>query len=202
MTLSHVQPVYEPIFNHVMIDIETMSLSPHNALILSIGMVEFDPDPAAAPGIGVHELIIPDIVEQIALGREISLSTQKFWNEQSDEARDHWVNPVQSRVSVNTAVARVAAFCSNASRVWAQGPQFDLVNLVQLARQSGRNADLWHYRAPRDARTFTSEVAPNPSRICVEKVSDERLVEHEPISDCTSQIYRVWQHWTPKQLSL
>jgi hypothetical protein len=43
----------------MMIDIESMSLHPHRALILSIGLVEFDPCSTAGLQIGIKQLIVP-----------------------------------------------------------------------------------------------------------------------------------------------
>src|ERR1039457_4298520 len=84
---SRIDPVYAahhaPDFDDVMIDIETMSLHPHNALILSVGMIEFDPSGLynEGPGIsdlkiGARSLILPNIEQQLLMGREVSKSTQ------------------------------------------------------------------------------------------------------------------------------
>jgi hypothetical protein len=55
----------------VMIDIETMSLHPHKALILSIGMIEFSPSTEKAPYIGERSRLVLDIASQLLIGRHV-----------------------------------------------------------------------------------------------------------------------------------
>jgi hypothetical protein len=52
------EPEASTVFDDVMIDIETMSLHKHKALILSIGMIEFDPSGKHEHGPGVADLRI------------------------------------------------------------------------------------------------------------------------------------------------
>ncbi len=73
----------------VMIDIETLSTHPHNAVVLSVAAVSFELH-RAAPQIFDSRLCVLDIHEQIAEGREISYDAMKFWREQSPKARAHW----------------------------------------------------------------------------------------------------------------
>jgi hypothetical protein len=181
--------------DHVMIDIETLSLSKHNALILSIGMVEFDPDPIEGPRFGGQMLLLPDINRQLLLGREVSTSTQKFWRDQSEDASAHWVGYHGERVDLPSTMRWVKEFCATASRVWANGTQFDLSNLETLNEQLGPlgQKELWHYQKPRDMRTYCRETP--PTRLLR---SDDTLniagVPHEPIYDCMVQAWKVWAH--------
>lgn len=184
-----------PAYEHVMIDIETMSLSKHNALILSIGMIEFDPTLISGPLIGARSLILPNIEQQIALGREISKSTQKWWQDQKPEARAHWVDPMAERLSLGRICSDIRTFCAGASRVWANGTQFDLSNLEELNRQQSGEADLWHYQAPRDMRTFARETV-QTRLVPLGDALDIPGVPHEPVYDCIVQAHQVWSHWS------
>jgi hypothetical protein len=177
----------DKLFDDVMIDIESMSLHPHNALILSIGMIYFDPTAPDRPDFGSRLLIVPNHTRQMAIGRVVDASTQKFWAEQSQEARNHWEYPETTQTLERTA-GDVAHFLDGAKRVWANGIQFDLSNLVGLFGQMGAKVP-WHYRAPRDMRSICEETekkrfAPLP----------DGLIKHEPISDCIEQAYHVWEH--------
>lgn len=188
--------------NHMMIDIESMSLHPSNALILSIGMVRFDPwakdfnDCIASPG----RIIIPSIASQLLLGREVSRSTQEFWQKQKPEAADHW-RFGQHGDNLSAMCNAIAEETEGCQTIWANGILFDLGNVVNFYHQVSGEAPPWHYRAPRDMRTFCEETpvtrgpmvdgesTPHP----LERFPN--LIDHEPISDCIKQIYRVWEHW-------
>ena len=183
-------------FDHVMIDIETMSLHPNNALILSIGMIEFDPvQTEAGLVIGAKDLILPSLEQQLLLGREVSKGTQKFWREQRPEASNHWTRE-GGRTNLAAVCRTVEMFCRDKSRVWANGTQFDLSNLVELNRQLGGDGQeaLWHYQAPRDMRTFVKET-PGTRLIPVGDALDIPGVAHEPVYDCIVQAWQVWAHW-------
>jgi hypothetical protein len=182
-----------PSFDHVMIDIESMSLSRHNALILSVGMIEFDPEPLDGPTFGKRSLLIPRIAEQLSLCREVSQSTQKFWKDQKPEASDHWLNYGGERMSLVSVCDLIREFCRGKSRVWANGNQFDLANLEELNRVTG-GKDLWHYQAPRDMRTFVRET-PQTRLVPIGDAIDIPGVPHEPVYDCIVQAYQVWAHW-------
>jgi hypothetical protein len=189
--------VIESPLDHVMIDIETMSLSKHNALLLSIGMIEFDPTPLIGPVIGQRSLIIPSITLQLALGREVSPSTQKWWRDQTPEARDHWENfPDNDRRSLTGVCKDIRSFVNGRQNVWANGIQFDLVNLEVLAAQVGEREDLWHYRAPADMRSFCRHTPQTRIMEIGNAIDMEKEgVPHHPVYDCIVQAHQVWQHW-------
>jgi len=90
----------------------------------------------------------------------------------------------------------VKMFCKSATRVWANGTQFDLSNLEELNNQLGDNSvgNLWHYQAPRDMRTFVKET-PATRIVLIGHALDIPGVPHEPIYDCISQAWQVWSHW-------
>lgn len=184
---------HEQNFEHVMIDIETMSLSRHRALILSVGMVEFDPTPTKRVVLGERRLITPSITAQLAMGRHVSEGTQKFWRDQPVEARDHWAYP-KVVTPLLVMLSEIRDFCHLRTRVWANGTQFDLSNLEGLAEDCEYGEDLWHYQCPRDMRTFVKE---NPQTRVAQlgDVLDEKIIPHEPVSDCISQAFGVWSHW-------
>lgn len=189
----------EKVFDHVMIDIETMSLSKHNALLLSIGMVEFDPAPLDSVVIGKKGLIIPSIEQQLALGREVSKSTQAWWRSQSEAARYHWEKHRCERRLLALVCDDIRRFVGNRKNVWANGTQFDLVNLETLAEQIGETQELWHYQAPADMRTFVRRT-PQTRIMGIGTALDmaNEGVPHHPVYDCIQQAHQVWSHWQPE----
>lgn len=186
---------------HLMTDIESMSLHPNNALILSIGMVKFDPwvrdfsDCIASPG----RILIPSITSQLLRGREVSKSTQEFWMKQKPEAAAHWRDNQPTGDNLAAMCAAIKDEASGCQTVWANGILFDLGNIVSFYQQvTGAAEPPWYYRAPRDMRTFCEETPPTRENFDGSPSPLEafpNLIDHEPISDCIKQIYRVWEHW-------
>lgn len=181
----------DPVYDDVMIDIETMSLHPHRATILSIGMIEFDASRVQQLWIGRRELLVPDFMAQLVLGRRVDPGTQEFWAEQSIEASRHWLEPETTTPLIDT-IRLVREFCLDKKRVWANGTQFDLSNILGLAEDIGEK-NLWHYQAPRDMRTFVRET--EATRLVPSDALDIPGVPHEPIYDCIAQATQVWTHW-------
>lgn len=185
-------PSDETPFDDVMIDIETMSLHPHKALILSVGMIEFDPRPINGLRLGSQSLIIPEIAPQLLMGRRVDVGTQKFWADQPVPASDHWTRS-GGHHDLEEVIHLVRQFCKGRDRVWANGTQFDLSNLIGLADDLMLTSPLWHYQAPRDMRTFVKET--QPTRLPSADDLEIAGVAHEPIYDCVVQATQVWSHW-------
>lgn len=185
-------------FDDVMIDIETMSLHAHKALILSVGLLEFDPSQISGMVTGSRMCVIPDVLEQLALQRRVDPGTQKFWAEQSELARAHWREYSGKRVSANDVINFIRKFCAGKKRVWANGTQFDLSNLIGLAEDIGDHEPLWHYQAPRDMRTFCKET-PATRLVPIDALDGgpqlNASVAHEPLYDCKVQAWQVWAHY-------
>ncbi len=181
-----------PDFEDVMIDIETMSLHPHKALILSIGMIEFDPRPIEGLKIGNQSKIILDIVPQLLLGRRVDVGTQKFWADQPTSASSHWTEAPEHH-RADEAIFLIKKFCEDKKRVWANGTQFDLSNIIGLGEDIGMSAP-WHYQAPRDMRTFVRETEAT-RLVPIGDAIDIAGVPHDPIYDCIVQATQVWAHY-------
>lgn len=182
-------------FDHVMIDIESMSLHRHKAVILSIGMLEFDPTDIEGMPLGAHDIIVPVLTPQLMLGRRVDVGTQKFWAQKENaEAANHWLDAVE-HADLDETIDRVREFCKGKECVWANGIQFDLSNLEGLAEDIGDTKELWHYQAPNDMRTFCRRT-PQTRVMPIGDALDIPGVPHEPVYDCIVQAWRVWSHWS------
>lgn len=174
---------------HIMIDIETMALTP-DALVLSIGAMEFSLT-AECPVFGDDILLVPDFMEQVSACRRIDQGTQTWWAKQPAEVSEHWRTPSSAWRRMTAVISDLQAFVANADTVWAKGPQFDLVILENLLASAGHKAP-WAYNAARDVRTAlyhcSAERRPGP-------FSDDVVVEmpHHPLSDCRVQIRQLWE---------
>ena len=134
----------------IMLDIETLATSP-DAVILTFGAIKFDPfDSSKEMSDGIYFRI--DVDEQIALGRRVDQGTVDWWGTQSEEVREEALGETD-RVSIEDFTKALNKFVVGATRIWAQGPVFDIVILENLYRQIGKPAP-WQYYAIRDSRTL------------------------------------------------
>lgn len=180
----------------VMIDIETLSTDPAEALVLSIGVLEFDCSDAAGPRFLKEALWTPSIVEQLLHGRKVDRSTQDWWRAQPAETQAHWANP-EILCDVKTALLGLGNFLRDVAptRLWANGIVFDLGILENLYRSYGLETP-WRYNIARDARTFYDIV---PSTRQLGAGDANACIAHHPIGDCKSQVIRLWEHgYDPK----
>jgi len=171
----------------VMVDIETMSLQ-QNALVLSVAAVPFELC-KALPQISKGQLWVLPTREQILMGRHVDAGTQRWWQQQSPEAREHFLQEV---TSLDEFVLEFTGVVGGADQVWAHGTTFDITILESLFRDLGHNPPWQNYRVIRDVRTI-AEFTPKREERPDSAITG--LVEHDPRSDCVQQIWTVWEHW-------
>jgi len=156
--------------DQIMIDIETLS-SASNAAIVSIGACKFSLDegaeyasPADSFLVGVDPTFYGTV--SVPWAFDISERTLKWWNEQSQDAKDSL--KINQMSSIGAAFRHLEVwlytvgfekdpnpFGANASRIWAFPPSFDLVILRNAAKHiyGSTNEVPWHYRQETCART-------------------------------------------------
>jgi hypothetical protein len=171
----------------VMLDIETLSTR-NDALVLSIAAIPFDCIGQEGPWMGDPLFLVPDMIEQIVMGRHVDQNTQEFWQKQPLEASEHWRNP-NTRSTVRSALMQLDAFVAGAPRIWANGIVFDIGILESLYRLVGL-VPPWKYNAIRDARTFYDTNTSDRPKLEL----PETVILHHPITDCRLQINRLWEH--------
>jgi DNA polymerase III epsilon subunit-like protein len=124
--------------NHIMLDLETMALSP-DAAILSIGAVRFDLDTSKIDTEnGFYRPIF--LESNIESGRRISQGTLEWWLKQSPQAQEVFTD--LRRIDLDTALILLANWIgttSDGSRdyVWSNGADFDLPILVHAYTSLG-----------------------------------------------------------------
>jgi hypothetical protein len=175
----------------MMIDLETMSTHPSNAVVLSLAAIPFELF-AAGPKHGPTLKRVLNINEQLMKGREVLASTQAFWMDQPEEARAHWFD-ARLQVQVAEVLCELADFVREhkPERIWANGIVFDIGNLETLFRQFGVPVP-WKYNVPRDMRTVCREF---PAINFQTNDGNTTGVLHDPESDCVDQIAALWSHW-------
>lgn len=133
---------------HVMVDLETMSLSP-NAAILSIGAVEF-----GSEGLGEEFYARIRLDSAMREGGEVSASTIMWWLQQSDAARAEFAKPA---CAINHALEDFSTYLSTIGNVdeicvWGNGAAFDNVVLASAYHRLGWTMP-WKYWNDRCFRT-------------------------------------------------
>jgi hypothetical protein len=161
---------------NVMLDLETLAVSP-DAVVLSIAAVEFNPFEVTKDFSKLKAIqILLDIDDQVQnYQRKVDDSTVEWWGNQAQEVQDVIFSDV-GRVSLVEGLSQLTKFCWNKSRIWAQGPQFDMTILEHMYKQSSVSP-AWKYWQIRDARTVL-DLFP----------VEQPVVTHDSIEDCKRQI--------------
>lgn len=162
---------------HAMLDLETLGTAP-GAVILTIGIVEFDPNTVNDDGweSSLRRLKINvDLQSCLSAGLKINPGTLKWWLEQDEQARRDAFSLDCQAVDLSCACASAAEFLTSIDRIWAHGANFDPPILAHAMTAVGV-ALPWHYRAIRDTRTILEAAG----------LRHEGRA-HEPIFDCIEQ---------------
>jgi hypothetical protein len=182
---------------HIMLDTETWGTAP-GCDLRSIGACLFDPvtgrvagfdDPLIDIGaqftfhvacnnplIGTYSrdhLTQAQLDEIGGVYRKYNLTrdpqTVKWWNDQSDEAKASFANPVDLAAALESFRdwLEPIQYGANAEgediRLWSHGPSFDPPILAAAYAACGLSVP-WHYRAPRDTRTALELAGMDPHK--------------------------------------
>lgn len=169
---------------HIMIDCETLSTR-HDAMIVQIGLAEFDPN-----GRGASTIARWAIRAEEQNGGHIDINTVKWWMGQSEAARksvffpDECYSLNQALRAVDDIIAR-ARLEAGEVRLWARGDMDR--HWLESAFRRGGGSGQWEYWEWRDQREYC--------RPWVKLITDTppQGVAHDALSDCMTQIWWVQQ---------
>lgn len=172
-----------------MVDIETMSVHNSEALILSVGAVEFETSSELGPTFTSEHVWVLDPVEQLLSGRRVDRGTQQFWSAQPESARAHLRGG--TRIGIQKFRSDFAAVVDDVEELWANGVVFDIANLASLWLENPP----WRYNAVRDLRTVLRIplLQALPGRNAALESATSQLVAHDPLSDCVMQVWKLWE---------
>lgn len=139
----------------VMLDLETLDTG-NNALILSIGAKEFDPELAPVGFEGREFYTVVNQRQQVPKwGRTISPSTQKWWDGQTPEAKAVLVeSQLETAPYLDTALHKFAEWIGGQDiEIWAHGADFDNIILGNAYAAVGAPRP-WSYSKNRCFRTL------------------------------------------------
>lgn len=172
---------------HIMVDIETLSTA-KNAVVLSIGAVEFDVFTGEIKGKFYRQLKLDEQSQ-----RHISMGTLQWWAKQRNDGCDDLLAiSDEDKASVTASLLDLLWFIYGSSEkdftqdlnVWACDPDFDLEILSTLYQDVGLKAP-WSYYETRSVRTIRSMAK-------TFGISQPKLpVSHNALDDCIRQVAEI-----------
>jgi len=155
----------------LMIDLEGLATGP-DTCILTIAAQSFDPFEQGYSGKSYYARVTLESQEN----RAIDQSTIEWWATQPAHARDEAFNE-QDRIPLDQALDELGKLIWHSSRIWAQGPTYDM-NILEHAYKSYRKPLPWKYYMVRDSRTVFSLWPDQPIP----------PTSHHALEDCRRQI--------------
>ena len=147
-------------YNHIMLDIETMSIKP-NAMVLSIAAIAFDPFEITTDFSKNPQLdLLLSLEEQSS--RDVQEVTAWWWQQRDQSVRDKIFGD-DNRVLVVDALQQLSKFVWMKNTIWCQGPTLDITVLTDLYESNNLSVP-WKYHVVRDSRTLLDlvEIEPEP----------------------------------------
>jgi len=175
----------------VMIDIETLDVSP-KAVVLSVGMCKFHPsDSSREPFDGAHFKL--DIDTQSDKGRVIDDGTISWWATQPKEIQEAAFSE-EGRVSVESCAKDINKYLVGVNKIWACGPDFDMVILQSLFTDFGLHCN-WKFWQYMDVRTLFQMMPRDPRK-------DMDFDAHNALADAIAQsicVQKSYEHFKIKK---
>ena len=138
--------------NHLHIDIETFDTS-ITAVVPTIGYVVYDPDRPVGQHVFDSGVFRLGLAEQIVEGRTVSAATQKWWGEQSKEAKAALTVGASVSSRELPDIFKDIIGKHNIEAVWGNGVDFDNAIVNHLSKQFAGKAAI-PYRMNRCYRTL------------------------------------------------
>ncbi len=168
--------------NHVMIDLETMGVTPESAIV-SIGAVLFDPR--------ANKVSKKTFYKELSWedqGRLIYPDTNEWWY--SDKVTDAAREALDGLDDLEDVLVELAEWLPKDAKVWGNGATFDISMLEDAYRQHHIEAP-WKFWNIRDMRTITDMY--ESARGGFGKNS--KGVAHNALQDAINQAQSVCKMW-------
>ena len=144
---------------HVMLDIETLDTTP-TSVVLSVGVCKFDPRNKNEPH--AKTLWRPNIEEQTDKGRTVSEATLEWWSKQDASVRESTFTE-EGRIPLDQMFKELNSYLTGSTKIWCQGPQFDMVILEDMFRQFNHHTN-WSFWQIMDSRTLFNLMPKDPRK--------------------------------------
>jgi len=172
----------------IMIDIETLSLSPR-AAIVEIGAQAFDLATGKSGGGGFSVCVAAQSC--IAFGGDIDQNTVKWWSTQTagipgSGALENSLSIVGALTQLQDFTHKVCKSDLSKLRIWANGAAFD-ITVLEYYFKAASLAVPWKYSQVRDARTVY-KLAADLGWEWPKVYPHACFVPHRALDDCSLQI--------------
>lgn len=155
----------------VMVDLETLG-NGSNAVILSIGAVEFDPD---TDTLGREFYVLVDPQSCVDAGLQVDVGTVVWWMKQSDQARSAFN---RKGYPLDEALAHFTDWYPAGAPLWGNGATFDNVIMTNAYKACGMDQP-WKFWDDRCYRTLKN-LLPNITL-------DRKGTHHNALDDAKTQ---------------
>lgn len=178
------------VFEHVMLDLETMG-NKSNAALISLGAVEFDID-TGETGREFYSRI--DLQSCLDRGLVINASTLYWWLTQNRQAQEEIAKGGDDLAAVLEGFRFWLHGTVKGVKLWGNSTRFD-VGLLEDAYVACDYKEMpWKFRDERDLRTLVA-FAPEIKMKIVQERKLTKSIEHHPIFDCKTQIAYASEIW-------
>lgn len=171
-----------PVFDHVMIDLETFSTKV-TAAVLSIGAIEFDPE-TGDTGREFYERVDWDTAMAQS---SVDTATVKWWMSQSDAAR---AEIIKDGLPLPYVLQQLAGWLGTDKIVWGNGSTFD-ITILQIAFGNNNMETPWKHWNVRDVRTIV-----DIAKGIVERPSMPEDTAHHALEDARHQAEYISSMWS------
>lgn len=176
---------------HVMLDLETLGTQP-GSVILSIGVVLFDPSKPVDECLGEEFYSIVSRQSCEAANLEVSQDTLDWWEKQSSEARTVLTEALGGgATAIDVALKELAKFIPAGAKVWSNGANFDQPLLDVAYNRCGIPLP-WKYWNSRCYRTIIAlhpnEKAIRPPNVCAHNALEDARWQARHIVNVASEL--------------
>ena len=181
---------------HFCIDLETAGVSP-NTMILTIGVLAFDPPSGKILGEPFYERISIDSYRQYTPSFSLDGDTISWWMTQSEEARlEAFCGERKELSDVLLAFIEWCRVISNGKKIfiWSHGASFD-VPIVSYALTTLGLEIPWKFWNIRDTRTLFDMVSLDFRTIGQVPVNNHMYPNHHALGDCAKEIEGIKQSY-------
>lgn len=184
------------VFEHVMLDLETMG-NKSNAALISLGAVEFDIN-TGETGREFYNRI--DLQSCLDRGLVINASTLYWWLTQNRQAQEEVAKGGDDLAAVLEGFGFWLRGTIKGVKLWGNGARFDVGLLEDAYVACGYEEMPWEFRDERDLRTLVS-FAPEIKMKTVQEWKLLQTIEHHPIDDCKMQIAYASKIWSKLKMN-
>lgn len=185
---------FEKVFEHVMLDLETMG-NKSNAALISIGAVAFDII-TGETGREFYNRI--DLQSCLDRGLVINASTLYWWLTQNRQAQEEVAKGGDDLAAVLEGFEFWLRGTVKRVKLWGNGARFDIGLLEDAYVACGYKEMPWGFRNERDLRTLVA-FAPEIKTLVTTEWKN-KMIEHHPIDDCKMQIAYASEIWNKLNL--